>query len=185
MRVPRTGCWGIAEGAALPPGPAAAGGHQVARRDAPARARADRYRRHRPARGRLAIVGIRPGRRLACPGQRPVIRASDVVGYRLYLDLLGPAVSGKTCTRHARRRDRRARLARPRRRRQRRRAGVNQAMPAFTGCGAGLRAGRPRTAARLGRRRGRRVARGESHASRRCRVGAPLGHVSARSRSPT
>src|SRR5207248_9676913 len=49
------------------------------------------------ARGRLAVIGIGPGD----PGwrtpeaSRALAQASDVVGYRLYLDLLGPAIEGK------------------------------------------------------------------------------------------
>ncbi|HEX3418374.1 MAG TPA: precorrin-3B C(17)-methyltransferase, partial [Stellaceae bacterium] len=50
-------------------------------------------------RGRLAVVGIGPGD----PGWRTpeasmaLAQASDVVGYTLYLDLLGRAIEGKSC----------------------------------------------------------------------------------------
>jgi cobalt-precorrin 5A hydrolase / precorrin-3B C17-methyltransferase len=98
-----TGCWGVAEGAAL-----AASGPKgeliVARRQsrratcAVARASApiDAARLGR-ARGRLAIIGIGPGD----PGWRTpeasalIDAAEDIVGYRGYLDLLGRATEGK------------------------------------------------------------------------------------------
>jgi cobalt-precorrin 5A hydrolase/precorrin-3B C17-methyltransferase len=99
-----TGCWGVAEGAAL----AAAGGDGtlvVAKRKS-ARATCAIARAAAPidataigrARGRLAIIGIGPGD----PGWRTpeaselLTAASDIVGYGLYLDLLGPAAGGKT-----------------------------------------------------------------------------------------
>jgi cobalt-precorrin 5A hydrolase/precorrin-3B C17-methyltransferase len=102
-----TGCWGVAEGAAL----AAAGPEAelvVARRQsrhatcavtrAPAPIDAARLGR---ARGRLAIIGIGPGD----PAWRTpeasalIAAAEDIVGYRRYLDLLGRAIVGKR--RHA------------------------------------------------------------------------------------
>ncbi len=100
-----TGCWGIAEGAAL----AAAGPDGVlvvpkrkSRRATCAIARAPQpiiaEAIGRP-RGRLAIIGIGPGD----PGWRTpeasaaLAQASDVVGYSLYLDLLGRAIEGKSC----------------------------------------------------------------------------------------
>jgi cobalt-precorrin 5A hydrolase / cobalt-factor III methyltransferase / precorrin-3B C17-methyltransferase len=98
-----TGCWGVAEGAAL----AAAGpeGELVlARRQsrhatcAVARASApiDATALGRP-RGRLAIVGIGPGDPAwRTPEASALIDgADDIVGYRLYLDLLGRAITGK------------------------------------------------------------------------------------------
>ena len=98
-----TGCWGVAEGAAL----AAAGpeGELVvprrqSRRATCAIARApaalDAGSLGRP-RGRLAIVGIGPGDAAwRTPEASALVAASeDVVGYRLYLDLLGPALAGK------------------------------------------------------------------------------------------
>jgi cobalt-precorrin 5A hydrolase / cobalt-factor III methyltransferase / precorrin-3B C17-methyltransferase len=99
-----TGCWGVAEGAAL----AAAGGGgrlvvakrrsrratcAVARAAAPIDAFAIGRRR-----GRLAVIGIGPGD----PNWRTpeasaaLAAASDIVGYRLYLDLLGRAIAGKS-----------------------------------------------------------------------------------------
>jgi cobalt-precorrin 5A hydrolase/precorrin-3B C17-methyltransferase len=98
-----TGCYGVAEGAAL----AAVGNSgaliiakRKSRRATCAIARAaaplDPERVGR-ARGRLAIVGIGPGD----PAWRTqeadtaLAAASDVVGYGLYLDLLGPALAGK------------------------------------------------------------------------------------------
>jgi cobalt-precorrin 5A hydrolase/precorrin-3B C17-methyltransferase len=100
-----TGCWGVAEGAAL----AAAGPDGVllvpkrkSRRATCAIARALQpilaEAIGRP-RGRLAVVGIGPGD----PGWRTpeasmaLAQASDVVGYTLYLDLLGRAIEGKRC----------------------------------------------------------------------------------------
>jgi cobalt-precorrin 5A hydrolase/precorrin-3B C17-methyltransferase len=98
-----TGCWGVAEGAALAAA-GAAGELVVPRRQsrratcAVARAPAalDAARIGRP-RGRLALVGIGPGD----PAWRTpeatalLAAAEDIVGYRLYLDLLGPAIAGK------------------------------------------------------------------------------------------
>ena len=109
-----TGCWGVAEGAAL----AAAGPDGVlvvpkrkSRRATCAIARASQpiiaEAIGRP-RGRLAVIGIGPGD----PGWRTpeastaLAQASDVVGYSLYLDLLGRAIEGKSaaCERDRRRR---------------------------------------------------------------------------------
>jgi len=103
-----TGCYGVAEGAAL-----AAVGERgalaVAKCKSPhatcAVARSPEPldpRRIGRARGSLAIVGIGPGD----PAWRTpeagaaIAAATDVVGYGLYLDLLGPALAGKR--RHAR-----------------------------------------------------------------------------------
>ncbi|HEY3918560.1 MAG TPA: precorrin-3B C(17)-methyltransferase [Stellaceae bacterium] len=97
------GCYGVAEGAAL----AAAGrdaalvvAKQIRGGATCAIARApqplDTARIGQP-RGSLVIIGIGPGG----PGDRTPAadaalgRASDVVGYRLYLDLLGGALAGK------------------------------------------------------------------------------------------
>jgi cobalt-precorrin 5A hydrolase/precorrin-3B C17-methyltransferase len=102
-----TGCWGVAEGAAL----AAAGSGAelvvpkrksrratcaVARAAAPLDAAAIGRKR-----GRLAIIGIGPGDAAWRTPEASALlaEASDVVGYGLYLDLLGPALAGKT--RHA------------------------------------------------------------------------------------
>jgi cobalt-precorrin 5A hydrolase/precorrin-3B C17-methyltransferase len=98
-----TGCWGVAEGAAFAAaGPA--GELVVAKRQsrgatcavarAPAPIDASAIGR---ARGRLAIIGIGPGD----PGWRTpeasalIAAAEDIVGYRLYLDLLDRAIAGK------------------------------------------------------------------------------------------
>jgi cobalt-precorrin 5A hydrolase/precorrin-3B C17-methyltransferase len=102
-----TGCWGVAEGAAL----AAAGPGGVlivtkrkSRRATCAVARApapiDAATIGRP-RGKLAVIGIGPGD----PAWRTpeasaaLAQATDIIGYGLYLDLLGRAIDGKT--RHA------------------------------------------------------------------------------------
>jgi cobalt-precorrin 5A hydrolase/precorrin-3B C17-methyltransferase len=98
-----TGCYGVAEGAAL----AAAGldGTLVVPKRKSQRATCAVARAPRPldaatagrARGRLAIVGIGPG----TPAWRTpeattaLAAATDIVGYGLYLDLLGPAIAGK------------------------------------------------------------------------------------------
>ncbi len=98
-----TGCWGVAEGAAL----AAVGPEgrlvmtkrksrhatcAVARAPSPLDAEAIGR-----ARGRLAIVGIGPGDPAWRTPQASaaLAQASDVVGYRLYLDLVGAAIIGK------------------------------------------------------------------------------------------
>ncbi|HEX6118972.1 MAG TPA: precorrin-3B C(17)-methyltransferase [Dongiaceae bacterium] len=98
-----TGCHGVAEGAAL----AAVGDEgalilakQRSQRATCARARApdivDPGRVGR-ARGRLAIVGIGPGAAAARTHEvEAAIRAAtDLVGYQLYLDLLGPMAAHK------------------------------------------------------------------------------------------
>ncbi len=104
-----TGCWGVAEGAAL----AAAGpdGVLVVPKRKSRRATCAIARARKPIiaeaigrpRGSLAVIGIGPGD----PGwrtpeaSRALAQASDVVGYRLYLDLLGRAIEGKGCHRSA------------------------------------------------------------------------------------
>jgi cobalt-precorrin 5A hydrolase/precorrin-3B C17-methyltransferase len=100
-----TGCWGVAEGAAL----AAAGPDGVlvvpkrkSRRATCAVARASQpiiaEAIGRP-RGRLAVIGIGPGDagRRTPEASMALAQASDVVGYSLYLDLLGRAIEGKSC----------------------------------------------------------------------------------------
>ncbi|MBV9551767.1 MAG: precorrin-3B C(17)-methyltransferase [Alphaproteobacteria bacterium] len=99
-----TGCWGVAEGAALA-GAGTDGALVVPKRKskratcAVARAAApiETAALGRP-RGRLAVVGIGPGDAAwRTPEASELLSAaSDVVGYGLYLDLLGPAVAGKT-----------------------------------------------------------------------------------------
>ena len=99
-----TGCWGVAEGAAL----AAAGPEStlvVSKRKsrhatcAIARAAApiDGAAIGRP-RGRMAIVGIGPGDASWRTPEASVLlaEAGEIVGYGLYLDLLGHATAGKT-----------------------------------------------------------------------------------------
>jgi cobalt-precorrin 5A hydrolase/precorrin-3B C17-methyltransferase len=98
-----TGCWGVAEGAALA-AVGAEGRLVVARRQsrratcAIARAPApiDALAIGRP-RGRLSIIGIGPGDPAwRTPEASAMLdRAEDIVGYRLYLDLLGRAITGK------------------------------------------------------------------------------------------
>jgi cobalt-precorrin 5A hydrolase / cobalt-factor III methyltransferase / precorrin-3B C17-methyltransferase len=102
-----TGCWGVAEGAAL----AAAGPdgalvvtRRQSRRATCAVARAaaplDAAAIGRP-RGRLALIGIGPGDAAwrTPEASRLLAAADDIVGYRLYLDLLGSAIAGRR--RHA------------------------------------------------------------------------------------
>ena len=102
-----TGCWGVAEGAALAaagPGGVLVVPKRKSRRAtcavarAPVPIEADAIGRRR---GTLAVVGIGPGD----PAWRTpeasaaLSRANDIVGYGLYLDLLGRAIEGKN--RHA------------------------------------------------------------------------------------
>jgi cobalt-precorrin 5A hydrolase / precorrin-3B C17-methyltransferase len=94
-----TGCWGIAEGAAL--AAAGAGGALVVTKRKSRGATCAIARAPSPidantigqGRGRLAIVGIGPGDAVwRTPEASALIaNASDVVGYGLYLDLLGVA----------------------------------------------------------------------------------------------
>ncbi len=99
-----TGCWGVAEGAALAavgPGGKLVVPKRKSRHATCAIARAsmpiDAAAIGRP-RGRLAIVGIGPGdASWRTPEASALIaEASDLVGYGLYLDLLGRATAGKT-----------------------------------------------------------------------------------------
>jgi cobalt-precorrin 5A hydrolase/precorrin-3B C17-methyltransferase len=98
-----TGCWGVAEGAAL--AAAGRGGELVVPRRqsrhatcAIARAAAplDATTLGRP-RGRLAVTGIGPGDPAWRSPEASTLldAAEDIVGYRRYLDLLGPAIAGK------------------------------------------------------------------------------------------
>jgi cobalt-precorrin 5A hydrolase / cobalt-factor III methyltransferase / precorrin-3B C17-methyltransferase len=98
------GCYGVAEGAAL----AAAGpnGALIVAKQSNARATCAVARAPQPldaariglARGSLSIIGIGPGDAASrTAASDAALRAtSDVVGYTLYLDLLGPALAGKT-----------------------------------------------------------------------------------------
>jgi len=98
-----TGCWGVAEGAAL--AAAGVGGELVVPRRQSRHATCAIARAASPLdgaaigrpRGRLALVGIGPGDPLwRTPEASALIAASDeIVGYRRYLDLLGPAIDGK------------------------------------------------------------------------------------------
>jgi cobalt-precorrin 5A hydrolase / cobalt-factor III methyltransferase / precorrin-3B C17-methyltransferase len=97
------GCWGVAEGAAL--AAAGPGGILVVPKRKSQRATCAVARAAQPIdaaaigrpRGRLAIVGIGPGD----PAWRTpeasaaLAAASDIVGYRRYLDLLGGAIGSK------------------------------------------------------------------------------------------
>jgi cobalt-precorrin 5A hydrolase/precorrin-3B C17-methyltransferase len=98
-----TGCWGVAEGAAL--AAAGAGGVLVAPRRQSRRATCAITRAVTPLdpdaigrpRGRLAIIGTGPGDPAWRTPEASALLASaeDVVGYHLYLDLLGGAIAGK------------------------------------------------------------------------------------------
>ncbi len=102
-----TGCWGVAEGAAL----AAAGrdGALIVAKRKSRRATCAIARAAAPldpgtigrGRGRLSIVGIGPGDAAWRTPEASALlaAASDIVGYGLYLELLGPTIAGKT--RHA------------------------------------------------------------------------------------
>jgi cobalt-precorrin 5A hydrolase/precorrin-3B C17-methyltransferase len=98
-----TGCWGVAEGAALaavgPAGELILPRRQskratcaIARAPAPIDALAIGQRR-----GRLAIIGIGPGDAAwRTPEASALIDdADEIIGYRLYLDLLGRTIAGK------------------------------------------------------------------------------------------
>jgi len=98
-----TGCHGVAEGAALAGAGAAAVLAVPKRKSANATvaiARADRVIDAATlgrARGRLMLVGIGPGSveaRTHAAGAA-IGAATDLVGYKLYLDLLGPLAKGK------------------------------------------------------------------------------------------
>jgi cobalt-precorrin 5A hydrolase/precorrin-3B C17-methyltransferase len=98
-----TGCWGVAEGAAL----AAVGtsGMLLVPKRRSRRATCAVARAAHPitaeaigrARGKLCVVGIGPGdaRWRSPEAGAALTQATDVVGYRLYLDLLGRAIAGK------------------------------------------------------------------------------------------
>ena len=98
-----TGCWGVAEGAAL--AAAGEGGALVVARRQSRRATCAIARAASPldagaigrARGRLSVVGTGPGDPAWRTPETSAMLAAcdDVVGYRLYLDLLGGALAGK------------------------------------------------------------------------------------------
>lgn len=97
------GCYGVAEGAAL----AAVGaeGSLVVPKESGERVTCAVARAADPLdaatigmpRGKLAVIGIGPGDAVSrTEAARAALQdASDVVGYKLYLDLLGPALAGK------------------------------------------------------------------------------------------
>ena len=97
------GCHGVAEGAAL--AAAGAGGELVVAKAKGARATCAIARATEPidpraigqGRGSLAVVGLGPGGPAwRSPEAEAAVRAAgDLVGYRLYLDLLGPLAEGK------------------------------------------------------------------------------------------
>jgi cobalt-precorrin 5A hydrolase/precorrin-3B C17-methyltransferase len=98
-----TGCYGVAEGSAL--AAAGTGGALVVAKRISRHATCAIARAPRPldparigrARGSLAIVGIGPGSELwrTPEASAALAAASDIVGYRLYLELLGDAIAGK------------------------------------------------------------------------------------------
>lgn len=98
-----TGCHGVAEGAAL--AAAGADGELIVAKTKSRRATCAVARAPHGiaaaavgrARGRLSIVGIGPGpAEWRTPeAERALAEAEEVVGYRLYLDLLGGAIAGK------------------------------------------------------------------------------------------
>jgi cobalt-precorrin 5A hydrolase/precorrin-3B C17-methyltransferase len=97
------GCWGVAEGAAL--AAAGAAGELIVPKRKSARATAALAIAPAPldpavigrARGRLAVIGIGPGAASwRTPEATSELRAAEhLVGYGLYLDLLGDLASGK------------------------------------------------------------------------------------------
>jgi cobalt-precorrin 5A hydrolase/precorrin-3B C17-methyltransferase len=102
-----TGCWGVAEGAAL--AAAGSGGVLAVAKRKSRRATCAVARAAQPiaanaigrGRGKLAVIGIGPGDpSWRTPEASAVLaQATDVVGYSLYLDLLGRAIAAKR--RHA------------------------------------------------------------------------------------
>lgn len=97
------GCHGVAEGAAL--AAVSAQGHLIVAKHISARATCAVAQSPMPfdgakvgrARGKLFIVGIGPGSSgwLTPEASELLSETSDLVGYRLYLDLLGPLAWGK------------------------------------------------------------------------------------------
>jgi cobalt-precorrin 5A hydrolase/precorrin-3B C17-methyltransferase len=98
-----TGCWGVAEGAAL-----AAVGEEgrllVPKRKGERVTAAVALAAHElapaaigRARGRLAVVGLGPGgpHWRTAEAEHLLAEAEELVGYGLYLDLIGPAAAGK------------------------------------------------------------------------------------------
>lgn len=97
------GCWGVAEGAALAAG--GSDGMLVSPKQKSRRATCAIARAARPidtktigrGRGKLGVVGIGPGDASwrTPEASAALTQATDVVGYGLYLDLLGRAIDGK------------------------------------------------------------------------------------------
>ncbi|MEM5469033.1 precorrin-3B C(17)-methyltransferase [Celeribacter marinus] len=94
------GCHGVAEGAAL-----AAGGELIAAKQKTANTTCALTKADAPitelngrSRGRLSVVGIGPGQAAWRTPEvsKLVAEAEELVGYSLYLDLLGPLAIGKT-----------------------------------------------------------------------------------------
>ncbi|CUH66261.1 Precorrin-3B C(17)-methyltransferase [Thalassovita gelatinovora] len=94
------GCHGVCEGAAL-----ACGGALVAQKAKTANCTCALSRVEEPitelpgrARGRLSVVGIGPGQAAWRTPEvsRLIAEAEELVGYGLYIDLLGPLAAGKT-----------------------------------------------------------------------------------------
>ena len=131
-------------------------------------------------RGRLAIVGIGPGDAAWRTPEASALlaKASDIVGYGLYLDLLGRAAAGKTLhpgTLGAE--TERARLALDLAAAARGRAGLVGRCRHLRARRAGLRAARPRASGATGRAVEIVVSPGVSAMqAAAARAGAPLGH---------
>jgi cobalt-precorrin 5A hydrolase/precorrin-3B C17-methyltransferase len=99
-----TGCYGVAEGAAL--ATVGAEGTLIVAKQKSRRATCAVARAPVPldaahigrSRGALAVIGIGPGDAAwrTPEASAALAGATDVVGYGLYLDLLGPAIAGKT-----------------------------------------------------------------------------------------
>lgn len=100
-----TGCHGVAEGAALaavgPNGKLIVPKHKTKRSTCAVALSQDDISPETvgKAQGKLSIVGIGPGQTgWRSPEASDLIgRASDIVGYQMYLDLLGPLIDGKDC----------------------------------------------------------------------------------------
>ncbi|WP_349676143.1 MULTISPECIES: precorrin-3B C(17)-methyltransferase [unclassified Thalassospira] len=100
-----TGCHGVAEGAALatvgPNGKLIVPKHKTKKSTCAVALSQDDIipKKVGKAQGRLSIVGIGPGQiGWRSPEATALIgRATDIVGYQMYLDLLGPLIDGKDC----------------------------------------------------------------------------------------
>ncbi|RCK20273.1 precorrin-3B methylase [Thalassospira lucentensis MCCC 1A00383 = DSM 14000] len=100
-----TGCHGVAEGAALATvgrnGKLIVPKHKTKRATCAVALSQDDITPETvgKAQGKLSIVGIGPGQTgWRSPEASDLIgRASDIVGYQMYLDLLGPLIDGKDC----------------------------------------------------------------------------------------